>query len=311
MNSHRLVALLLVLGALIGIQLLLRSRERSVLPPSQVIQLIPADVTLDTLSAVELSMGQPDTPQVLIVRNPKGWRVATAYGAAAELDHLRRFVEALKGLTGEERAHGRKWFGDFGVGEQSLHLVLRQEDRVVSSLVIGRSRKDPTLNFVRRSGDDVVYVVEKDLLAQAGLGGSASVLPEELSAQRWVNLKLFPVDADSLSDVELAERIRGNWVVRGECHKPFDQETLGWLKQVLGLQGWAILDPETSVLAFKGSRWRWMLKQQDGTVLAMEESQPKEKDEGVTVRFFPEGPYLTVTESSLQHFRERLLPQKK
>ena len=310
MALRRLVILAAVLALLLGIGAWLKGRERTVssMQPTST-PLLPADWTLDSLTAVELSIGKAESPSVRITKDPRdGWRVNSAFNAPADLEKLTRFIGALKGLSGEERARGEIWFPDFGLGENVLTLSLRRGEQEVRSLAIGRGKKDWSTNFVRPLEGNTIYAVETDLLSEAGIWGALS--SESVSPKNWVDLRLFPVDPATRVGVELAERVKEGWVVRAERHEPFDSDTQSWLDAVTALRGSAVLDPKGEEPAFK-PQWRWIFLQRGGARTELEESIPdaKEKKEApLKVRLLPEGPYLTVTAASIEGYRQQLLP---
>jgi hypothetical protein len=52
-----------------------------------------------------------------------------------------------------------------------------------------------------------------------------------------------------------------------------------------------------------------MFKRQDGDRIEMEEADLPQKDSLAAIRLLPDGPYLTVTASAVQHLREQLQPR--
>ena len=309
MHNRRILILLAVLGTLLGIGLWLKAREEKSLPPEEAAKLlVPADLSLDSLTALELSVGAPQIPQVRIVKDPaKGWRVASAYDLPADLGRLKRFAGALKGLTGEERARGENWFADFGLKDNAVNLTLKQGDKVLSSVSIGRSQKDSVTNFVHLKEGDAIYSVEPNLLAEVGFWGPVSA--NELSSQSWLDLRLLPVEAAELEGVEIAEWVsrKNKWVVRVERKQPFDQATLDWLSIVKTITAASALDPKEQAPKFQPA-WRWVFKKKDGAKVEMEEAAARKEDPTLVVRFLPDGPYFSVTAGTLTQNRQRLLP---
>lgn len=322
MDRRRLGILAAVLIVLIATGAWLRARERTVFSGPTSVPLIPPTLDLGGLTAVDLSVGSTENPQIQLTKDSSSgqWKVATAFDAPADLERLNRLVRSLRGLSGEERARDKRWFSDFGVGEEGLELHLRQADRTVGRLVIGRSRKDPTTHFVRLKDGEVVYSTEENLLGEMGLWGSR--LPETLSSQDWVDLRLFPVTVDQVDSLEVAEWVNGSWVVRGERHEPLDGDAQSVVSSAVYTRATAVVDPASQAAAFGEPRWRWILLQQDGTRLELEEAPaPKEakEDKGtqqeakelasLTARRPPNGPYFTISPSALSYLREQLLPK--
>ncbi len=308
MDRRRLLILGTVLTLLIAAGAWLRARERAAFSGPTSIPLISPTLDLGGLTEVELSVGSAENPQVRLVKDSSSgqWRVVTAFEAPADPERLSRLVRSLRGLSGEERARDKRWFSDFGVGENGLEIHLREFDRTVGRLVIGRSRKDPTTNFVRLKDGEVVYAIEENLLGEMGLWGS--VLPETLSSQDWIDLRLFPVTVDQVVGLEVAERVNDSWVVRGERHEPLDGDAQSVVSSAVYTRATAVVDPATQASAFKKPMWRWIVTQRDGARWELEEPPLPKEATTFTVRRLPNGPYFTISASSLSYLRERLLP---
>lgn len=313
---RRLLVLAALLVLLSGVSRWLQRREQTAPPSVPPVVLVPATLSADGLTALELSTGKTASPQVRLTHAPgQPWQVETLYHAPADPDHLRRVVDALRGLTGEVRATGNRWFPAFRVEEDTaLRLVVKQGDLVVCDLLISRSPKSSWVSFVRRRDGDVICAVERNLLGEvADVWGDFSVTP--LASAPWADLRVFPVDGSAVESVELAERVNQTWVTRRDRHAPFDPETQGLL--VSPLVGWrarTVVDPATQTEAFKTPRWRWLVTAPGGGRWEVEEAAPtkpsgKTPDARLTavVRRLPAGPYLTMDYSPLQLLREKLL----
>lgn len=315
---RRLLPLGLALAALVAVSAWLQHRQRTAPPSAPPVVLVPSTLAAEGLTALECSVGAVEAPQVRLAREPgQPWRVATFQDAAADADRVRRVVDRLRGLTGEVRATGDRWFPAFLLGdEQALRLVLRQGELVVCDLLINRSPKRSWVSFVRRRDGDVICAVEKNLLGEvADVWGDPAAFPP--SSTPWVELRLFPVDPAALERVELAESVKGTWVVRGERHAPFDgAEAQELARTVAGQRAQAVVEaPANTPSAFKAPRWRWTVVERSGGRWEIEESAaPKKPAKGapggptVAVRRLPSGPELTMDAEALQSLRGRLLP---
>ena len=173
MSPKRLLALAGLLAALLVMAALLRGRDRFQQTHAQVEMLLaPSDLALDKLTGIELIELSEDSAQpsrIEILRSSTGeWRVVQAYEAPADPERLTRLISALRGMSGEERVRGDCWFNKFGVGAAGVTLTLRQGNRVLVSLVLGRAAKNRT-NFSRRPGEETIYALDADPLAEIPL----------------------------------------------------------------------------------------------------------------------------------------------
>lgn len=317
MTGRRLLALAAALAVLLGVSRWLQHREQAAPPSVPPVVLVPSTLAVEGLTALELSTGKTETPQVRLVHAPgQPWQVATLYQVPADPERVGRVVDGLRGLTGEVRATGQRWFPEFRVEEEkALRLVLRQGDLVVCDLLINRSPKASWVSFVRRRAGDVVCAVEDNLLGKvADVWGEVSA--EALVSTPWADLRVFAVDPSAIEGVEVAERVRDAWLVRGERHAPFDSDAQRVVGTVVGWRAGAVVDPATQTDAFKAPRWRWLVTERGGGRWDVEEAaappKPAKDASGpaptVALRRLPSGPYLTMEYGSLQSLREQLLP---
>ncbi len=311
--------LAVALAALLGVSWWLQHREQTAPPSVPPVVLVPATLNVEGLTVLELSTGKPATPQVRLVHTAgQSWQVATLSNAPADPERLRRVVDLLRGLTGEVRATGKRWFPAFLVeDEKALRLVLRQGDLVVCDLLINRSPKQSQVSFVRRRDSDVICAVEDNLLGKvADVWGDFSVSP--LTSVVWADLRVFPLEASAVESVELAERVKEAWVTRSERHAPLDADAQGVVNTLVGWRARAVVDPATQAEALTTPRWRWLVTERGGGRWEIEEAAapPKPAKEApaptVALRRLPSGPGLTMEFGAVQSLREQLLsPPKK
>lgn len=316
--TRRLLVLAAALAVLLGASWWLQHREQTAPPSVPPVVLVPATLTMEGLTALELSTGKVDAPQVRVVHAAgQSWQVATLSNAPADPERLRRVVDGLRGLTGEVRATGTRWFPAFLVEEEkALRLVLRQGDLVVCDLLINRSPKQSQVSFVRRRDGDVICAVEDNLLGKAAdVWGDFSVSP--LTSVVWADLRVFPLDASAVESVELAERVHGAWMTRSERHAPFDTDAQGVVNTLVGWRARAVVDPVKPAAAFTLPGWRWLVIQRGGGRWEVEEAAaPSRPSRGgpattVTLRRLPSGVGLTMDSGAMQSLRQQLLSSPK
>lgn len=317
--TRRLLPLAVALAALLGVNWWLQHREQTAPPSVPPVVLVPATLNLDGLTALELSTGAPAAPQVRVVHTAgQSWTIATLSSAPADPERLRRVMDTLRGLTGEVRATGKRWFPAFRVEEdKALRLVLRQGDLVVCDLLINRSPKQSWVSFVRRRDGDVICAVEKNLLGEvADVWGDFSVSP--LTSTPWADLRVFPVEASAVESLELAEWVHGAWVTRSERHTPLDADAQGVAKTLVGWRAQKVSDPAAPAGASTTLRWRWLVTERGGGRWELEEGaappKPATKDAPaptVVLRRLPSGVRLTMDYGTVQSLREKLLSPPK
>lgn len=305
MPARRLLGMALLLGGLVAAGLWLKGRPVVFRPGEGVQPLVPAEVTVGAVQQVMMWGQGQDPPEVQLGRRPNGhWHVATRYGAPADEPRVQRLLEALMGLQGEERARGAEWYEPFGVGGQAIHLVLAGHEQEIVHLLLGRSPTHPDATFVRAPGGLVIYAVEPDLIG--ALAGWPAEPAAALTSEAWVDRRLVPTAPQRIRHLELAEWVAGAWVVRTERHAPFDGPTERWLDRLVTSDGETVLDPEQPAPAV--ARWRWIILEEDGTRIELEESAPDPPGPFVVIRRLPEGPRVTVRAATWERLRDDLLP---
>ncbi|MBI3292783.1 MAG: DUF4340 domain-containing protein [Elusimicrobia bacterium] len=304
MNARRLILLILALVLLIGVGRLLASRrDRPEAPSKGPVVLVPADVTLDSLDAVEMSVGKPAPAELKIVKDSSGtWRIPAATNAPADLGRLRQLVQAIQGISGEERASGSRWFSDFGLTEEAFHLSFKRKEGVAVDLWISQGRQRKSDCFARRPGEQAIYALEEDPLGKAGFFGTPNA--QDLASERWADLRIFPIQPAELTDLEIAEQTKKGWAVLVEYHRAADQPAPDW-SHLLAAKGISFAQPQSA----RTPRWHWKVTARGGGPVELEELLPEKGSEETSVHFLPEGPTMKVPAASLNDLRDRLLPK--
>jgi len=118
--------------------------------------------------------------------------------APCQKGRVRRLLESLRGLRGEERAKGKAHFKTFSIGDStSLNIVLKKGDSILSHILVGERGPSWDTSFVRKEGDDRVFLVEKNLLSLFDIWNeTAKANP---SPGSWIDLGVVK---DGYQDVE-------------------------------------------------------------------------------------------------------------
>ncbi|MBI4226860.1 MAG: hypothetical protein HY600_01135 [Candidatus Omnitrophica bacterium] len=312
MTRQRLLLLVVILGALIGLGRWLSGRAPVTPAGEGPVRFAPATLSPDAVTRIEFSAGPATSePQVRLARDlERGWQITSWRQVPADPERIGRVIGIVRGLTGEVRATGAQWFSPFRVGDgEGLRLVVWQGDQVVCDLVINRSPKASWMSVVRPRDREIVCVVEQNLLGElADVWGEVATDPP--SQKPWADLRLFRT-ASGVRDLELAEQVKGAWVVRGERHAPFDAEAQGLVDGLRGARAREVMDPGAPPAGFT-PRWRWHIASLEGASVELEEPAASPRAPSppatMTVRRLPDGTYLTIEASTLASFRERLLP---
>ncbi|MCM8794313.1 MAG: DUF4340 domain-containing protein [Candidatus Omnitrophica bacterium] len=308
MNSRRLISFLLVFGLLVGAVFWLKRRELSANAGAVTSALVPGRLTLETLREVSLAVGPAGEPPVRIQKDAAGkWVVATSHGAPVDLQKLAAFVNGFNGIVGEERARGTEWLDDFHLDDSALQAAFLRSDGSAIGLVVARSRKEPSVSFVRRSQEEIIYAVERDLLSPIGFWGSVSAT--QLVSNDWIDKRVFRFEPERVQQIEISQwdSAAGRWAVRIEKKAPIDEETAVWLHGFKDVRAGAAVDPKEKEGVFKAD-WKWKVVLDDGSVFEMEEWAPPAEVSTPLVRYIGQENYLlTVPGGDLKQLRDRWL----
>jgi hypothetical protein len=84
-----------------------------------------------------------------------------------------------------------------------VHMILKDEaEKPLANLIIGKRSEDMNSGFVRISGFDKVYAVDKNLLSSLSVSGEVDTLTR-LKQTPWVDLQAVDKNAEDYTDVAL------------------------------------------------------------------------------------------------------------
>ncbi|MCB1182793.1 DUF4340 domain-containing protein [bacterium] len=193
-KTKNLVILGIVLVVLLGVNLAQRSGHRQETSRSSVVELLPAGVTAEQLTRITLGQGDDDEA-VVLEKDPEGWVVASAWGAAANPERVEGLVRNLQGLTGEFRSDSAAVLPDYLLDERAVRVrCLDAAGATVLALDVGGKPERFPGNFVRRPGSDAVYVSQKNVLSQLGIYGE----PEKPGNRYFLELQAVQLDRNDV-----------------------------------------------------------------------------------------------------------------
>ncbi|NCQ34988.1 DUF4340 domain-containing protein [bacterium] len=250
-NTRNLVILAVVLVVLGGISLLQGASHRQQTSQAATEVLVPDTYGVDDLDRITLGQGDKEVV-VDLVRDPDGWKVVSAWNAAAADNRLDGMLKAVSGLSGEFRSDNAGVVADYGLDDSTaVHIRCYKDGKPVVSLEVGELAKNHPGNFVRQTGSPKVYLSNVSLLSPLGIYG-------ELTAPKSRQfLELQAVKEDRLAVDRIVIR-DGNSTL--EMHKEF-----------------AMIQPDTSggEPAPDRNTWEWQLDEPRSVALA------KTKTDGV------------------------------
>lgn len=194
-----------VLAALILISILQQvSHRRAVSRPAQS-QLLPAPFVKDELTRIVLGQGR-DSTAVVLERLPDKWVVRTAYGHPASQQKVDDLIKSLSDLRGEFRSKSADVLADYSLGdEQAVRVALFGKDfQPVLRLLVGRKPAGAVGDFVRRPGDNAVYLANSSLLTGMGLWSG----PAKPQSRHFLELQAYEAARDDVDAIILEDEGR-------------------------------------------------------------------------------------------------------
>lgn len=173
----------------------------SITEQAQWTALMPADLTLDSVAAIEL-VGGKEKPVRVERAAGKGWIVSSAWQAPGNEKKITEFLEALKGMQGDLVSENEKLFNDYKVDDKNgivVRLFKAGGEAPAFEVIVGKQRGyDESL--VRLKGGDKVYAVAKNLRSLFGMY-SVDTKPNHRS---WLKKEVVKLEKEKIRKVELS-----------------------------------------------------------------------------------------------------------
>jgi len=200
---------LLLLGGLLAALILVSilqqvSHRRAVSRPAQS-QLLPIPLVKDELTRIVLGQGR-DSTAVVLERLPDKWVARTAYGHPASQQKVDDLIKNLSDLRGEFRSKSADVLADYSLDdEHAVSVTLFGKDfQPVLRLLIGRKPAGASGDFVRRPGDNAVYLTGASLLTGMGLWSG----PAKPQSRHFLELQAYEAARDDIDAIILDDEGR-------------------------------------------------------------------------------------------------------
>lgn len=140
--------------------------------------------------------------KVVLVRDGESWRIDSYYGAPADAEKVRGFLDKVKDLGGELRSQDAAVLADYGLGaDQAVHVrVLAPADKLLLHVLAGKRGKHNT-SFVRRDGENTVYEVNVNVRNEVGVFGDDAKTP--LPQNHWLDRVVCKLEKDRIRKIAL------------------------------------------------------------------------------------------------------------
>lgn len=194
----------------------------------------PAELATEEFTPLDLSIHSDDVFKIDILKPKTGeaekeeyvelervngnWAVKSLFNANADSQKIQSILDTLKNAKGEIRARDKELHGDFKIKEdEALRIKLSNSSQAVLLELLVGMRKTGQMLFVRKAGEDAVYLTEADIFGQVGLYGEPD--KEGLSSDFWASLSVADLDPEKVEKFEIHRMEGGADIVSASLEK--------------------------------------------------------------------------------------------
>lgn len=201
-TRRNLVILAALLVVLAGISVAQKLGHRRATSREASAVLVEGTNTADAVGRIELGRGA-EPRAVVLAAAPDGWRVETSWNARASRERVDALLSALSGLSGEYRSGSRDVLADYGLDDAGAVTIraFGRDGQPLFGLDVGRRPEGGAGNFVRRPGDDDVYLSPAGVLAQLGIYGEPA-LP---AGRHFLDLQAVREEREAVDAIRLRD----------------------------------------------------------------------------------------------------------
>lgn len=189
--------LLALMGAYYGKLYLRRADPEPVDVRTQIVQ----GVAVDNVGGIRLYAGEEREAGLMFGRAEDEWALLRPFVHKADATPLKQLYDDLLSLKGDAVADSPDVLEEFGLrNEEALHIeIVGRMDNELAHLLVGKKPDEGGGSFVRRSGEDKVYRVDRDVRGLLGLFDK----DDELAPRRWLDLSLTGIERDKIVGLTL------------------------------------------------------------------------------------------------------------
>jgi len=135
-----------------------------------------------------------------LVKVEDQWRIPTTYNAKVRTYSVDKIIDDLLEMTGKVRSSDAKHLDMFQISdEQGVHVILKDEaQNPLANLIVGKKGEDYNSGFIRFSGKEKIYGVDKNILSSVGVYGEIDTL-SKFNAKSFIDLNAVKLDKDKLN----------------------------------------------------------------------------------------------------------------
>jgi hypothetical protein len=208
MKIKTLIPFVVILALLAGIVVWQKMNQAPPAPIATQIgltTLAPDGLDKDDVARMELFAGSNPDEKVVLEKQEDTWRIASAFNAPVNAETLEGFLDKALALKGEPRAkeNTESQLADYALkDDEAFHVQLYKSGTETPAMhvLFGKSADFRTV-FVRKDGDNQVFVESTNLRREAGVSDSGEdVTPKPT---KWLQTTLLEQPKESINRVAL------------------------------------------------------------------------------------------------------------
>lgn len=213
MNRNSLIAIIVLFCVVVGLYMFIQRPQKTT--SSQVFSSIVPEFEVSSIDEIRIWTPSDESGRVFTLsrKDDSYWVEAyednDSFWAPCQDGRVKRLLESLRGLKGEERAAGKEFFPDFNISSRdALHFQLKGQGKTVAHILVGKRGASWGTCFVRKDGDDRVYIVQKNLFSLVDIWDE--VAGKNPTAASWIELGIVKEGADAIQGVSYSSS-KGVW----------------------------------------------------------------------------------------------------
>ncbi len=203
MSKKQLIPLALICVVLLALLAVKKLSERPVKLEDQLklVAMAPSGFLASEVEKFELYRGEKKAEKVTLLKKDDGWIVQTGFDAPGRKKKIDDFLEKVKKLQGQAREPGP--LDSYGLTDQNaLHIaVYRKNEKEPAYHVLSGKEAGHNRRFVRRAGEEAVYIVDLNIASELGIWGDDAKAPE---ADHWIDTTALDLDKNKIAKVTLS-----------------------------------------------------------------------------------------------------------
>ena len=208
MKIKTLIPFVVILALLAGIVVWQKMNQAPPAPIATQIgltTLAPDGLDAEDIARVELFAGSNPDEKVILEKQEKTWRITSNFNAPVNTETLEGFLDKAIALKGEPRAkeNTESQLADYALkDDEAFHVQLYKSGTETPAMhvLFGKSADFRTV-FVRKDGDNQVFVESTNLRREAGVSDSGEdVTPKPT---KWLQTKILEQPKESINRVAL------------------------------------------------------------------------------------------------------------